>query len=169
MQFTSKELLYLQSLVYSKNIFIKMLQSRKAESFVWIVVWVFILSFVILGIVNILIFSTDITLQYNESNRIQILKQNLTNVVKNIDTSSLWENEIFYVHKNRAASNFEIYTGSLNEHYKYIDQLWETIPDVNTFQWDIYSQILWISTEDITFLEENQIIRASIKKLVKAN
>lgn len=144
-----------------------MLQSQKAESFVGIVVWVFILSFVMLGIVNILIFSTDVTARYNESNRIQVLKQNLTNVVKELDTSMIQENEIFYVHKNRAASNYEIYTGSTNEHYRYIDELWNTIPDVSNFDGDIYSQILWISTEDITFLEENQVIRASIKKLVK--
>lgn len=144
-----------------------MLASRKAESFVGIVVWVFILSFVMLGIVNILIFSTDVTAKYNESNRIQVLKQNLTNVIKNIDTSGIEENEVFYVHKNRAADVFEIYTGSTNENYKYIDELGNTISDISTFEGDIYSQILWISTEDITFLEENQVIRASIKKLVR--
>jgi hypothetical protein len=64
---------------------------------------VFILAFVMLGIVNILIFSTDITTKYNETNRIQVLKQNLTNIVKDIDTSQVRENEIFYVHKNRAS------------------------------------------------------------------
>ncbi len=144
-----------------------MLQSTKAESFVGIVVWVFILSFVILGIVNILIFSTDVTARYNESNRIQILKQNITHAIKNIDTSNLNENEIFYVHKNRAANMFEIYTWSVNEHYKYIDEIWETIPDINTFDGDIYSQILWVATEDITFLEKNQVIRVSIKKLTR--
>ena len=144
-----------------------MLANTKAESFVGIVVWVFILSFVMLGIVNILIFSTNVTAKYNESNRIQVLKQNLTNVIKNIDTSNINENEIFYVHKNRAADVFEIYTGSTNERYRYIDELGDTVDDINNFEGDIYSQILWISTEDITFLEENQVIRASIKKLVK--
>ena len=86
-----------------------------------------------LGIVNILIFSTDVTAKYNESNRIQVLKQNLTNVIKEIDTSIVGENEVFYVHKNRAASTYEIYTGSANEHYKYIDELGNTIPDINTY------------------------------------
>jgi hypothetical protein len=61
-----------------------------------------------------LVFSTDVTAKYNETNRIQVLKQNLTNVVKSIDTSMLQENEIFYVHKNRAStpgdSKFEVYT-----------------------------------------------------------
>ncbi len=48
-----------------------------------------------LGIVNILIFSTDVTAKYNESNRIQVLKQNLTNVIKEMDTSAVRENEVF--------------------------------------------------------------------------
>jgi len=146
-----------------------MLENKKAESFVGIIVWVFILSFVMLGIINILIFSTDVTTKYNEANRVQILRQNLTNVIKNIDTSMLSENEIFYIHKNRAASNHEIYTWSLNERFKYVDEVWDTVPDVNNFDGDVYSQILWVSNEDITFLEENQVIRASIKKLIKSN
>ena len=146
-----------------------MIQTRKAESFVWIIVWVFILAFVMLWIMNILIFSTNITTKYNETNRIQVLKQNLTNVIKDLDTSTLKENEIFYVHKNRASwgNKYEIYTGSTNENYKYIDELGNTISDLLLYQGDIYSQVLWVSNEDITFLDQNQVIRASIKKLVR--
>ncbi len=148
-----------------------MIQNTKAESFVWIIVWVFILAFVMLWIVNILIFSTDVTAKYNETNRVQVLKQNLTNIIKDLDTSALQENEIFFVHKNRATgpweNKYEIYTWALNEDKRYIDELWNTISDINTYPWDIYSQILWIANEDITFLEENQVIRASIKKLVR--
>jgi len=48
---------------------------------------------------------------HNETNRIEVLKQNLTNIVKSIDTSALQENDIFYVHKNRADPNrYEIFT-----------------------------------------------------------
>lgn len=144
-----------------------MKKRKNGESFVWIVVWVFILSFVMLGIINILIFSTDVTAKYNEANRVEILKQNLTNVIKDIDTSSLQENEVFYVHKNRAASVYEIYTGSTFENYKYIDENGENIQDIANYEGDIYSQILWVTTEDVNFLEENQVIRASIKKLVR--
>lgn len=144
-----------------------MKKAQNAESFVWIVVWVFILSFVMLWIINILIFSTDITTKYNQANRIEILKQNLTNVIKKIDTSGLQENEIFYVHKNRAASNYEIYTGSTHDGYKYVDETGNSIPDINSWNDDIYSQVLWVATEDASFLWENQVIRASIKKLVK--
>lgn len=146
-----------------------MIQSRKAESFVWIIVWVFILTFVMLWIVNILIFSTDVTARYNQTNRIQVLKQNLTNIIKELDTSAIPENEIFYLYKNRNVSpwqsNFEIFTGSVNQTYQYIDEIWDHVSDINTFQWDIYSQTLWIANEDITFLEGNQVIKANIKKV----
>jgi len=121
-----------------------------------------------LWIVNILIFSTDVTARYNETNRVQVLKQNLTNIVKKIDTSTLQENEIFYLHKNPAAiwwAKYEIYTWALNSNYQYIDELWDHVSDTDTFEWDIYSQILWIANEDISFLEQNQVIRASIKRL----
>jgi len=143
--------------------------NTKAESFVWIVVWVFILSFVMLWIINILIFSTDLTVKYNDNNRTQVLKQNISNAVKNTDTSLLQEKEVFYVYKNIATKEYEIFTWATNERYKYINEQGEFIADINSYDGDIYSQTLWVDTEDITFLEENQIIRASIKKLVKVN
>ncbi|NDK09895.1 hypothetical protein GW846_03890 [Candidatus Gracilibacteria bacterium] len=143
--------------------------NTKAESFVGIVVGVFILSFVMLGIINILIFSTDLTVKYNDNNRTQVLKQNISNAVKNTDTSLLQEKEVFYVYKNIATKEYEIFTGATNERYKYINEQGEFIADINSYDGDIYSQTLWVDTEDITFLEENQIIRASIKKLVKVN
>ena len=120
-----------------------------------------------LGIINILIFSTDVTAKYNETNRIEVLKQNLTNVVQKIDTSMIQENEIFYLHRNTITGTYQVFTGSSNQNYKYIDEMGNTINDITTYQGDIYSQILWMATEDISFLEKNQIIRASIKKLVR--
>jgi hypothetical protein len=64
-------------------------------------------------------------------------------------------------------NKYEIYTGSLNESKKYIDELGNTIGDISTYEEDIYSQVLWVSNEDITFLDQNQVIRASIKRLVR--
>lgn len=95
--------------------------------------------------------------------------------MKNTDTSMLKENEVFYVHKNRASSTFQIFTWSTNENFKYIDELWNSISedistlweDLSSFEWDIYSQILWITTEDTSLIEENEVIRASIKRLIK--
>lgn len=155
-----------------------MKNTQNAESFAWIIVWVFILSFVILGIANVLTYSISLTWQYEEANDILILKQNLINAVKKTNTDMLQENEIFYVHKNRASSEFEIIIPkncidslpvwgdeSICNYYRYIDTLWNTIEDISSFNWDIYSQFLWLSNEDTSFWEVNQIIKASITKL----
>jgi hypothetical protein len=69
------------------------------------------------------VFSTDLTTKYNDANRIDILTKNITNIARNMDTSQVKENEIFYIHKNTSAHTYEIYTGSLNENYKYINEI----------------------------------------------
>lgn len=157
-----------------------MKKTQNAESFAGIIVWVFILSFVVLGIVSVLNYSIRLTEQYEDSNRILILKQNITNAVKKTDTSMLTQNEIFYLHKNRATSELEVIRPqvcidelpvwedeSSCHFYRYIDETWETISDITTHEWSIYSHILWLSAEDTTLWEANQIIRASITKLAK--
>ena len=55
-----------------------------------------------------------------------------------------------------------MYKGSPKEY-----SLTPSINDINTFDGDIYSQILWVTTEDVSFLNQNQVIRASITKLVR--
>lgn len=155
-----------------------MKKSKNAESFAGIIVWVFILSFVILGIVNILTYSISLSNEYEEANRILILKQNLSNAIQKTDTSMLQENEIFYIHKNKATSEFEVirpqecidtlpvWSPEDQCHiYRYIDELGNTIDDISRFEGNIYSQLFWVSSEDASFWEANQIIKASITKL----
>ncbi|MCH8519027.1 hypothetical protein LAT59_04680 [Candidatus Gracilibacteria bacterium] len=157
-----------------------MKNTQNAESFVGIIVGIFILSFVVLGIVNVLTYSIGLTTQYEDANRILILKENLTNTIKKIDTSMLAQNEIFYIHKNRATGEFEIIRPeecistlpvgsdeSICHSYRYIDELGDTIPDITAHEGNIYSQLLWVSTEDNTFGEANQVIRASVMRLRK--
>jgi len=148
-----------------------MKKQQNAESFAWIIVWVFILSFVVLGIVNILTYSIRLTNDYEDANRILILKQNISNAVKRTDTSMLEQNELFYLHKNRATSEYEVIRPDLCtedcQFYRYIDAQWNTISDITSHEWDIYSHLLWVSTEDTSLWDANQIIRASISKLRK--
>ncbi len=144
-----------------------MLHNNKGESFVGIVVWVLLLSFVVLAIMNLLIFSYDVTQKHFERNNIDILSNNLSRVIKALDTSALVENEVFYVHKNRAAGNiYEIKRGASNDFYRFVNKHGETI-DVDTYEWEIYSQILWVAKEDTSITEQDQVIRVSIKRLTK--
>lgn len=137
------------------------------ESLAWIIIWVFILSFVVLGIGKLLSHSNDIIASYNDSTDMRILKSNLSHILLKTDTSQVLENQVFYIYKDRANQEFKIFTGTTNATYKYIDIDWNHIPNVATFEKDIYARFLYIQREDTALASQNQVIRASIKKLVK--
>ena len=95
------------------------------------------------------------------------MKNNTQNVIKNIDTSAIQETEIFYLYKNTSINEFEVFTGTTNADYKYIDKYGTLIDDINTYEWDIYSRTLWLERDDNSLGEDHQIIKVSIKKLIK--
>lgn len=141
--------------------------SRTGESFVGIIIGVFILGIVIVGIMNLIIFSNNLIKTYDENVITNVLKESLSNILTYVDTSNVWENEIFYIYKNNTTKQYDVFTGSSNVAYKYIDEYGEKIDDINTYDGDIYSRILWLEREDTTLWQENQIIRAGIRKLIK--
>lgn len=145
-----------------------MKNSHKAESFIGIMVWIFILWIVILWIVNLLTFSQNNINEYNEANTISSLKHNAINIIKQLNTENLTENEIFYLYRNSTdPKKYEIYTGSTNEHYKYIDRLGNWVDNPETFSENVYSRVLWVVKTDSSFGKKHQIIKSSIKKLNK--
>jgi len=115
-----------------------MFTTRRAESFAWIIVWVFILWFVLLGIVNLLIFTTESSQGYTDDNRMRNLENNAYSIAQKLDFSSLSSWEEFYIHKNTASWSFDIYTGLTNESYKYVNETWEYIADITTYNDTIY-------------------------------
>jgi len=139
------------------------------ESLAWIIIWVFILSLVILGIGKLLSHSNDIIWAYKDSINLRILKSNLSHILIKTDTSNILENEVFYIHKNTTDNKFIVYTWSTNAQYKYININWDNIPyaDLATYDKDIYARFLYIQREDTALNSQNQVIRASIKKLIK--
>ncbi len=138
-----------------------------AESLVWIIVWVFILSFVILWIGKLISYSQSLTLSFNEYTKVRLLKANLSNILKTLDISKIQENEAFYIHKDPSTHTFTVFTWTTNKQYKYVDSKWEGIADISTYEWNIYSRKLYIEREDTSFNSKNQIIKASIKRLIR--
>jgi len=59
--------------------------------------------------------------KFNKTRDINILKQNSISIIKNIDTSNIPENSIFYIYKNKINNNFEIKDSSKPK-YKYVDR-----------------------------------------------
>ncbi len=149
-------------------IFFKMSKKNKSwESLAWIIIGVFILSLVILWIGKLLSHSNDIIASYNDATNMRILKSNLSHILLKIDTSNILENQVFYIYKDTTHKEFKAYTGTTNATYKYIDVDWNHIADVTAFEKDIYARFLYIQREDTALNSQNQVIRASIKKLIK--
>lgn len=144
-----------------------MIKNNLWESLVWIVIWIFILSFIILWIANLLINSNNIKDTYDNKKTINILKSNTENVINNLDTTNVAENEIFYLFKNTTYKEFEIFTWSTNAWYKYIDKYWNKIDNIVWYEWDIYSRTLWLERGDNSLWKNHHIIKISINKLIK--
>ena len=144
-----------------------MIKNNNWESLIWIIIWIFILSFIILWVTNLLINSKDIVDTYDNKKIINLLKNNTENVIKEIDTSAIQESEIFYLYKNNSTYEFEVFTWTTNAEYKYIDKHWTKVDDLNAFEWDIYSRTLYLQRDDTTIWSDHQIIKVSIKKLIK--
>ena len=153
---------------------------KKAESFTSIIVWILILSFIIAGIANTLNYSIHLTHQYEEKNQILMLTRNIKNIVKKIDTSEIEENEIFYIYRDTTTEEYEFkifrpeecitllpiwWDEEICHNYRYINYLWETIPDIAEYNWDIYSQEIFIRMRDVSLWITNESIKVYITKI----
>lgn len=119
-----------------------MIRFKNAESMIWIVVWVFILWFTLMWIINILNFSQNTWANYEDEIYVYVNESNANNIIKKIDTSVVWYQEEFYIHKDNINKEFKIYTGSTNLQYSFIDKLWNlTDPIVNI--WKTFKRIFY--------------------------
>ena len=141
------------------------------ESLVWIIVGVSILSIAILWILNIILYSNSLIDIFDKTTRLNIVKDNIQNIIRNLNTTDIGETDTFYIYKNRATKTFVIYTWSINSQYKYIDQLGNYITPATlaSFTGETYSRLLWLEREDTSIDAKNQIIKASIRRLIRKN
>lgn len=144
-----------------------MIKNNFWESLIWVIIWIFILSFIVLWITNLLINSQNIIDTYENKKIINLIKNNSENVLKKINTENIQETEVFYLYKDILNKEFLIFTGSSNIWYKYIDEFGNKIDDLESFSWDIYSRIFWAERDDNSLWNNHQIIKMSIKKLIK--
>ncbi len=144
-----------------------MIKNNLWESLVWIIIWVFILSFIILWVSNLLINSKKIIEDYDNIKTINILVNNTNNILTKLDTSILQENDYFYLYKDKTYKNFLIFTWTINESYKYINKYWDHIENIDLYNWDIYSRILSVEKENDYKWKNNQILKTDIKKIIK--
>jgi len=115
-----------------------MFKNQNWESFAGIVVGVFILSFVILGIVNIITFSLDNSNTYLANAKAASITSNAYKIFDTLDSSGLNSGEEFYIYKDSSTNSFSFLSGAVNNTYMYVDDAMELISDINTYEWTIY-------------------------------
>jgi len=117
-----------------------MIKNKKAESLVWIIIAVFILSFTMLGILNIFWFNKWLESTYKDNIYAHIIKWNSQNIIKKLTIPEMENNEIFYILKNTDNKTFNILTWSSNEKLKYIDYLWNVVDPTKNL-WKTYTRV----------------------------
>ncbi len=136
------------------------------ESLMSIIIWMFILSFVALWVINIVAYNKSIIDAYQIKTDENILKQNTNNILKKADLSWVSEGQIFYINKNKATKTFEILTWTWSQEYKFINSLWDKVADINSFDEKIYARDLYLSTNIVKEISVTTIDPSSISPTI---
>lgn len=142
-----------------------MLVTKKAESLVWIVIWMFILSFVLLWIGSMIWSSNSLILEFNREVNLDFLTSSSNIIIDNLDVSSFSDGDIFYVHKDTYSNSYDVYTWILNSEYKYIDKHWNKVDDISDFSWDVYTRIFHTTKTSYNW-EEKVFIKPVIERVI---
>jgi hypothetical protein len=83
---------------------------KKAESLAAVIISVFILSVALLGIMNIVTFSKDTAIDYENEMFKHIIQSNSDTLVKKINYEELESDETFYIYKDTVNKEFKVMT-----------------------------------------------------------
>lgn len=124
-----------------------MIENKKWESLVWIIVWILLLTFVILGLYNLILYSENTNIIFEDSSVQWILKDNSLSIVYKINTNWINEGSGFYLFKDNTSKTFMVFTWSSNIQYKYIDRYWDKISTGETDR-NIYEREVFVEKID---------------------
>ncbi len=141
--------------------------NKNWESLVWIIIGIVLLSVVILGLIEIVTYSKDIVTFYDDSSKINILENNSNNILEGLDITCVQEWDEFYLYKNPETKQFEVLTWSENSDFQYIDENWNKIDDINTFEWDIFIRTIFVEWEYSTPFYTWYCFKTNIEKYIK--
>jgi hypothetical protein len=119
------------------------------------------------GVTMILLQNRTIEEDYDKKNAISLLQSNAENIVRETDTSSLSEKDIFFLYKDPNLLTFQIFTGSTNELYKYINENGDIITNTGSYAGTIYTRVFSVERGDSSIGKPRQIIKGVIKELIK--
>ncbi len=107
------------------------------DSLVWVIIGVFILSVALIWIINVLWFSKNTLVTYNNSVNKYIIESNIENIVKKLWNATIDDNNVFYLSKDTVNKEFSYLTWTTNESYKYIDKFIKKVDPVQNI-WKTY-------------------------------
>lgn len=139
-----------------------MQQNKKWESLISVIVVVVIISISSIALFKIFEQWNKIDNDYKIKNYISILTFNSYNIVEKLNLSSISENQAFYIEKTSSA--IKIYTWSLNEKYKYTNELWELVQDINSYKWLIFTRVCKIEKKNPNWNNVNCDIKQFVRK-----
>lgn len=140
--------------------------NRRGETLVGIIVGVMIIAIVIGSIAKILSVQYLIEDEYVRNQTLAVLQNNVSNVVKEVDTTSIAENEIFALYKDTATKKFVVMTGANVEIYKYVDRQGSWVSNTGSFQDTIYTQLLYMDKSDASPIRK-QVVKGEIRELIR--
>ncbi|HBB27551.1 TPA: hypothetical protein DCZ36_03600 [Candidatus Gracilibacteria bacterium] len=141
--------------------------SKKGETLISIIVGVVILAIAIGGVAVILFQNSAIEEDYDKNNTVAILQSNAENIVRKMDTSNLAEKDIFFLSKDPGTKMFQVFTGTMNEGYKYINKNGDQIINTGSYAGTIYARIFSVERGDNSFGKPRQVIKGGIKELIR--
>lgn len=140
---------------------------KKWETLVSLMVWIFIISLVISGIVSIIGSNYSLEDGFIKNNKVFFLKNNTVNIIKSLDTKWITEWEKIYIYKDDTNKKFTIFTGAVNEKYGLVDEYWNNILDTTKYDWNQYLRSVYIQNADTSVWTQNQIIKITVAEITK--
>ncbi len=141
-----------------------MIKNKLWESMVTVIVSVFILSFLLLAIANIVAQSSNISDEYKIEKNINLLKSNTYNIINKLDISIYSSWEILYLYKDNINKEYKLFTWTTNQKYQYIDKYWEYISNTWTYEWIFFSRSIKIERKEEIENKINNFILINIKQ-----
>ncbi len=141
--------------------------SKKGETLISVLAGVAILIIAMGGVTLILLQNRTIEDDYDKGNTVSLLQSSTENIIRETDTSSLSEKDIFFLYKNPTSQTFQIFTGSGGEQYKYINKNGELVTNTGSYAGTIYTRIFSVERGDSSFGKPRQVIKGAIKELIK--
>ncbi len=106
----------------------------RGETLISVLIGILLLSIVVFGIASLLSNSASLEADTQSQAIRNLLEQNATALIRQADTKGIAEKEVFYLYKNPTSKQFQVFTGSTNIAYAYINARGENITNTGSTQ-----------------------------------